>query len=384
MRRAGHMKRIEPVDKVCQQLLPEEVYKQFRRASKLLLHPKDMPNVKLVEEKETINCENKLEDRKDDNVILCELTEELDSHEKAEKSINTVIPTKIVHDTIGEEGIDEKSSKETINRLGNYSTTEHTEQWTALRKHTYPSNYSENSFNRLGGVKSSEVSSYEGEHTGQWTLPKESTYPSDYGEKSLNCLKGAEGEGGYLQWTRIADNHEVQSDKCEKLLIHCNFMERNLHSVNVELYVQRKDWLDEREGSKKSINLKHQIQRNHSVDKKLKPTLATLCEVQCESSEKSIIQPSETGDNEELKVPSNSVVENTDKTKNVDLQQGWGKAVSFITNTSNKLSLSSALRSLVQIPGVTRKGNIKENCSIKQNDLDDINSISDSSFTFFL
>ena len=41
VRRAGHVKRIEPVDKVCQQLLPEEVYKQFGRASKLLLHPKD-------------------------------------------------------------------------------------------------------------------------------------------------------------------------------------------------------------------------------------------------------------------------------------------------------------------------------------------------------
>ena len=177
----------------------------------------------------------------------------------------------------------------------------------------------------MGGVKSSEVSFYEGEHTGQLTLPKESTYHSDYGEKLLNRL--GEGEGGYLQWTRIADNHEVQSDKCEKLLIRCNFMERNLHSVNVELYIQRKEQLDEREGSEKSINLKRQIQCNHSVDKKLKPMLATLHEVQCERSKKLIIQPSETRDNEALKVPSNSVVEKTDKTKNVDLQQGWGKAV---------------------------------------------------------
>ena len=55
VRRAGHVKRIEPVDKVCQQLPPEEVYKQFGRTSKLLLHPKDMPDIKLVEEKETIN-----------------------------------------------------------------------------------------------------------------------------------------------------------------------------------------------------------------------------------------------------------------------------------------------------------------------------------------
>ena len=177
------MKRIEPVDKVCQQLLPEEVYKQFGRASKLLLHPKDMPDVKLVEEKEAINCENRLEDRKDDNVIMCELTEQLDSHEKAEHSINIIIPTKIVHDA---------------------------------KEHTYLSDYSENLFNHLGSIGSGEVSSYEGEHTGQWTFPKKSTYPSDYGEKLFDCLGGVEEEGGYLQWTRIADNHEVHSKKMRK------------------------------------------------------------------------------------------------------------------------------------------------------------------------
>ena len=180
-----------------------------------------MPDIKLVEEKETINCENRLEDRKEDNIILCELTEEIDSHEKAEKSINTVFPTKIVHDAIKEEGIDEKSSEEMTNRLGDHSATEHTEQWTTAKEHTYPSNYSENLFNCLGGVKS----------------------------------RGVEGKGGYLQWTRIADNHEVQSNKGEKLLIHCNFMERNLHSVNMELYVQRKDQLDERKGSENRLIL---------------------------------------------------------------------------------------------------------------------------------
>ena len=36
VRRAGHVKRIEPVDKVCQQLPPEEVYKQFGRVSKIV------------------------------------------------------------------------------------------------------------------------------------------------------------------------------------------------------------------------------------------------------------------------------------------------------------------------------------------------------------
>ena len=199
VRRAGHVKRIEPADKVCQQLLPEEVYKQFRRASKLLIHPTDVPDIKLVEGKEMINRENRQEDRRDDNITLCELTEELDSHEKVERSINTVIPTKIVHNTIKEEGIDEKSNEETINQLGNHSATEHTGQWTIPRKCTYPSNYGKNSLNHLGGVEGCEVSSYEGEHTGQWIFPKECTYPSNYGEKSLNHLGGVEGEGGYLQ-----------------------------------------------------------------------------------------------------------------------------------------------------------------------------------------
>ena len=129
------------------------MYKQFERASKLLIHPKDVPDIKLVEEKETIYRKNRLDDRKDDNVILCELTEELDSHEKAEKSNYTVIPTKIVHDAIEEEGIDEKSSEEMTNRFGNHSATEHTEQWTTPKEHTYPSNYSKNSLKSLGRCK---------------------------------------------------------------------------------------------------------------------------------------------------------------------------------------------------------------------------------------
>ena len=118
---------------------------------------------------------------------------------------------------------------------------------------------------------------------------------------------------------------------------------------------RRISWM-KKKAAKKSINLKPQIQCNHNMDKELKPTLATLCEIQCESSEKSIIQPSITRNNDELKVSNTSVVEKTDKTNNIDLQQGWGKAASFITNTSNKLSLCSALRSFMQIPGVYKKG----------------------------
>ena len=83
-------------------------------------------------------------------------------------------------------------------------------------------------------------------------------------------------------------------------------------------------------------------------------------------------------------VPNNTAVEQTDEISKADLRRGWGKAVSFITNTSNKLSLSCALRSLAQIPVVARNDKTKENNSIKQNDLDNVNCVSDSSFTFFL
>ena len=88
-----------------------------------------------------------------------------------------------------------------------------------------------------------------------------------------------EGEGGYLQRTMETDNHEVQSDKSEKSLIRCNVLERNLQNVNEELCIQKRDQLDEREGSKKLINHMHQIQYNQCVNKKPRSMIATLCEV---------------------------------------------------------------------------------------------------------
>ena len=221
---------------------------------------------------------------------MCELKEELNSHKKVEKSINTVISTKMVQDATKEECKDDKSSEEMNNRLGSHSTKERTEQWTAPKDHNYPSdydkkllnclegvrthevsflegecteqwtipkectcpsNYGEKLLNRLEGVRTSEVSFLEKERTVQWTVPKECTYSSDYGKNSLNRLGGVEGEGGYLQWTGIADNEEVQSENSEKSLIRCNIMERNLHSVNMEVYIKRKDQLDKRENKRK-------------------------------------------------------------------------------------------------------------------------------------
>ena len=342
------------MDKVCQQLPPEEVYKQFGRASKLLLHPKNVPHIILMEKEDTINREGEQQNRRDDNITLCELTKDLDPHEKLEKSINTVFSTNIEHMVKKVNDADSKSSEESINRHRNDRPTEHKVQWTDGNKRTYPSNYSEESLNRLGDVDSGTVFPYEGEE-------------------------------GYLQRTLKMDHQKLQSDKGEKSLICCNTLKRNLQCVNSESNIQKRDELGEEEYRQKSINHMHQTQYSQCVKENPKTMIATLCELQCEISEKSIILPKELRcDTCYQTVPNNSVVEWTDEINNVDLQQGWGKAVSFITNTSNKLCLSSVLRSLTQIPVVAGRDKTKENSSIKQNGLDSVNCVSDSSFTFFL
>ena len=47
VRRAAHVKRCEPVEKMVAQLPPQVVYEQYGRASKLLIHPKDVPQIPL-------------------------------------------------------------------------------------------------------------------------------------------------------------------------------------------------------------------------------------------------------------------------------------------------------------------------------------------------
>ena len=47
LRRAAHVKVCEPVDKVINQLPPQSVYEQYGRRSKLVIHPKDVPEISL-------------------------------------------------------------------------------------------------------------------------------------------------------------------------------------------------------------------------------------------------------------------------------------------------------------------------------------------------
>ena len=50
VRRAAHVKQIEPIDKLVAQLPPAEAFNSFGRATKLLIHPKDVPEVEFTRE----------------------------------------------------------------------------------------------------------------------------------------------------------------------------------------------------------------------------------------------------------------------------------------------------------------------------------------------
>ena len=47
IRQSGHVKLCQPTEKVCHQLPPQDVYEQYGRTSKLLIHPKDVPHIPL-------------------------------------------------------------------------------------------------------------------------------------------------------------------------------------------------------------------------------------------------------------------------------------------------------------------------------------------------
>ena len=291
VRRAGHVKRIDPVDKICQQLPPEEVYKQFGRASKLLLHPKDVPDIKLQGKEETINHE--IQNEGEENTTLCELI------------------------------TDEKIGEEPINRLGNKGSLGPTVKWTETRR-CEDSKDSEKLLNRMRNEKGEALLPYRGKerHT------------------EMNT-----------------DNKRIASEKYQKSIIRYSMVKGNLQEMNWTSCIQKEYQLSEGMGSEKG--------------KKLIIRCSTV-----------------TGSPQEMKVTpynsNNDVAKKTEEFNKVDLQQGWGKTISFITNTSKKLGLTIALRSLAQIPVVTKIDRAKENELGEENDLNSVGLISDSSYTFFL
>ena len=162
VRRAGHVKGVEPVNKVCQQLPPEEVYKQFGRASKLLLHPKDVPDIKLLDLERATNRKEKKESRRNDNITLCELTEEPNPNGKVKKLMTTLFATNIGYAVLKEQGVDRKNSKESIDRPREETHIESNEHLTNTGGSTNLNDYSEKSLICLGDMGSCAVFPCEG------------------------------------------------------------------------------------------------------------------------------------------------------------------------------------------------------------------------------
>ena len=87
----------------------------------MLLHPKDVPDIKLRGKEETINRE--IQNEGEENTTLCELT------------------------------TDEKISEEPINRLGNKGPLGPKVKWTVTGRCVFPSEDSKKSLNWLGDKK---------------------------------------------------------------------------------------------------------------------------------------------------------------------------------------------------------------------------------------
>ena len=66
IRRSGHVKPCHPAEKVCHQLPSQEVYEQYGRTSKLLIHPRDIPHIPL----EVFREQEQIEKSEDHNIEL--------------------------------------------------------------------------------------------------------------------------------------------------------------------------------------------------------------------------------------------------------------------------------------------------------------------------
>ena len=78
VRRAAHVKICEPVNKVIAQLPAQSVYEQYGRTSKLLIHPKDVPDIplELFDGRPNTADSDELENRKTSRI---EVNEQLDA-----------------------------------------------------------------------------------------------------------------------------------------------------------------------------------------------------------------------------------------------------------------------------------------------------------------
>ena len=92
IRRSGHVKPCQPTEKVCHQLPPQEVYEQYGRTSKLLLHPKDVPHVPLEVFKEQRQVK-KSEDHEVETSSIDDMKEIMvDNHDESRSRVGSETP----------------------------------------------------------------------------------------------------------------------------------------------------------------------------------------------------------------------------------------------------------------------------------------------------
>ena len=82
VRRAAHVKHCEPVDKVVNQLPLQTVYEQYGRMSKLLIHPKDVPQIPL----ELFNGQSQVHNMEETDIELSLMSDTFDDSKGREKS----------------------------------------------------------------------------------------------------------------------------------------------------------------------------------------------------------------------------------------------------------------------------------------------------------
>ena len=93
IRRSGHVKPCQPTEKVCHQFLPQEVYEQYGRMSKLLIHPKDVPHIPLEvfkeqrQVKKSEDHEAEISSINDKKEILVDTSDELSSRVGSETPV---------------------------------------------------------------------------------------------------------------------------------------------------------------------------------------------------------------------------------------------------------------------------------------------------------
>ena len=92
VRRAAHVKPCEPVDKLIHQLPPQAVYEQYGRRSKLLIHPKDVPEIPLQifepsqDMREKVDESDESQNGVDTDVMVNEVAYQADSQETSSQS----------------------------------------------------------------------------------------------------------------------------------------------------------------------------------------------------------------------------------------------------------------------------------------------------------